>query len=120
MDAGSNLDSVDSDSGACLPVTLVHQRAGRRELLTRLQQRLQAREDHRPAAVDLLIGTLAQLIVGDGQPARVADRLHLPGHPRGALAADILTPHRIEALHEPARWVYLEVLPFADHDPGGL
>jgi hypothetical protein len=47
----------------------VAQRAMCRERLTGLEQRLQAREDLRPAAVDLPVGALAQLVVGDGQPA---------------------------------------------------
>src|SRR5258708_1018785 len=45
------------------------QRAGGREHLACLKQRLETGEDHRPAAVKLSIGVLAQLIVGDDQPA---------------------------------------------------
>ncbi len=59
----------------------VHQRAGRGQDVAALQPRLQAGEDHRPAAVELLVCFLAQLIVGDGEPARVGDRLDLPGDP---------------------------------------
>src|SRR5216684_9155424 len=42
------------------------QRSGRREHLAGLEQRLETGEDHRPAAVELVVGVLAQLIVGDG------------------------------------------------------
>jgi hypothetical protein len=45
------------------------QRAGRREHLARLEQRFETGEDHRPAAEELSVGVLAQLIVGDYQPA---------------------------------------------------
>ena len=41
-----------SFTSSCLALR-VHQRAGRRERLTGLQQRLEAGEDHRPAAVEL-------------------------------------------------------------------
>ena len=78
-------------------------------------QRLQAGEDHRPAAVELVVRALAQLVVGDGQPARVADRLDLPRDPRGALAPSRRRPRaRRMRLHEPARRVDLEVLALAE------
>src|SRR5579859_5739846 len=57
----------------------VHQRPRGGEQLPGLQPGLQAGEDHRPAAVELAVRSLAQLVMGDGQPARVADRLDLPG-----------------------------------------
>ena len=47
----------------------VEQRAGRRQVLAGLEQRLQAGEDHRPAAVELVVGALAQLVVRDDEPA---------------------------------------------------
>ena len=62
----------------------VHERTGGGEGLAGLQPGLEAGEDHRPAAVELWRGVVGQLVVGDGQPARVADRLDLPGHPRRA------------------------------------
>src|ERR1700674_3969496 len=61
----------------------VHQRSRRGQQLARFEQCLQAGEDHRPTAVELVVGALAKLVVGDGQVARVADRFDLPGHPRG-------------------------------------
>jgi len=54
-----------ADSRRVLPGLREAQRAGRRERLPGLQQRLQAGEDHRPAAEELSVGVLAQLIVGD-------------------------------------------------------
>src|SRR5207253_6794889 len=63
----------------------VHQGARRGEQLACLQPRLQAGQDHGPAAVELVVRALPQLVVGEGQPAGVADRLDLPGHPRRAL-----------------------------------
>jgi GNAT superfamily N-acetyltransferase len=47
----------------------VEQRAGRRERLAGLQQRLQTGQDHRPAAVELRVGALGKLVVDHGQPA---------------------------------------------------
>src|SRR5712675_1942525 len=41
------------------------QRARRRERLAGLEQRLEAGEDHRPAAVELVVRALAQLVVSD-------------------------------------------------------
>src|SRR5262245_25354065 len=62
----------------------VAQRARGGEALARLEQRLEAGEDHRPAAVQLRVGALRELVVDDRQPTgSVADRLYLPGHPRG-------------------------------------
>ena len=49
----------------------VHERARRGEQLAGLEPGLQAGEDHRPAAVELVVRALAQLVVGDGQPAGV-------------------------------------------------
>src|SRR3954454_2383435 len=92
----------------------IPQRARRREVLAGLQPCLQPREDHRPAAVELVVGALAQLVVDDGQPARVADRLDLPRHPRRALGLDVLAPARVVALDEPPRRVDLEGLAVDD------
>ena len=50
------------------------QRAGRREHLARLQQRLDSRQHHGPAAVQLSIGILAQLIVRNLQQTGVTPR----------------------------------------------
>jgi hypothetical protein len=61
--------------------------------------------------------------VGDGELARIADRLDLPGDPRGSLRLDVLAPQGDEALDEPVRRVDLEVLALAERDravPGGL
>src|SRR5262245_27091339 len=57
--------------------------------------------------------------MGDAEPAGGADRLDLPGHPRGAFASDLVAPQRLEALHEPPRWVDLEVLAAGDLDHAG-
>src|SRR6185295_13225965 len=88
----------------------VLERAGGREQLSRFEQRLEPREDHRPAAVELVVRALAQLVVGDGQAARIPDLLDLPGDPRGALALHLVAPERDHALDEPARRVDLQVL----------
>src|SRR5580700_1296499 len=50
------------------------QRSGRSEQLTRFQQRLDSRENHRPAAEELSVGTFAQLIVGDLEQTGIPDR----------------------------------------------
>src|ERR1700693_4994191 len=92
----------------------VQQRSGCGEELTGLQPGLEAGEDHRPAAVDLVVGVLAQLVMGDDQAARVADRLDLPGDPRGSLGLDLLAPQRRVALDEAARRIDLQVLALAD------
>ena len=102
------------DRGSGQAAVRVHQRARRGQRLAGLEQRLQPGEDLRPAAVDLLVGALGQLVVGHRQPARVADLLDLPRHPRGALGLDVLAPQRAEALHEPARRIDLEVLALAE------
>lgn len=47
----------------------IAQRARRREQLPGLEERLQTGEHHHPAAVELGVGPVAQLVVGDGQPA---------------------------------------------------
>ena len=93
---------------------LVAQRARRVEHFAGLQQRLQAGQDHHPAAVELVVGAVAELVVGDGQPARVADRLDLPGHPGGTFRLDLVAPQRGHRLHEAAGRVDLEVLALAD------
>src|SRR5207248_10149305 len=54
----------------------------RGEQLAGLEQRLEPGQDHHPAAVELAVRALAELVVGHGQPARVADRLDLPGDPQ--------------------------------------
>src|SRR4051794_8992531 len=81
----------------------VAQRPGRREQLTGLEQCLEAGEDHRPAAEELVVRTLAQLVVRDGQPARVGHLLDLPGDARGVLALDVVAPERVEALDQAVR-----------------
>src|SRR6476660_640551 len=76
----------------------VPQRAGGGESLARLEQRLEAREDHRPAAVQLRVGALRELVVDHRQPTGViADRLDLPGDPRRPSGLHIVAPERIEA-----------------------
>src|ERR1700730_6570055 len=77
--------------------------------LAGLEQRLQAGQQHRPAAVDLLVGALANLVVRDGQPARLPLRLDLPGDSRLPLALDLGAPQRNHRLHEAARRLDLEV-----------
>src|SRR5262245_65639943 len=62
----------------------VAQRPRCRQLLAGLQQGLEAGEDHRPTTVDLAVHARLELVVDDGQAARVlADRLDRPGHPVG-------------------------------------
>src|SRR5438093_2787297 len=97
----------------------IPQRPGRRELLPGLEQRLQAGEDHHPAAVELTVGPLAELVVGDGQPAGVLDLLDLPRDPGGSLAFDLVAPQGVEALDEPARRIDLEVLALCDVNARG-
>jgi hypothetical protein len=43
-----------------------------------------AGEDRRPASAQVRLGVLAQLVGYDGEPAGVAHRFDLPGHPTGA------------------------------------
>src|SRR4051794_9402677 len=102
------------------PGLRVHQRARRGERLAGLEQRLQPGEDLRPAAVDLPVHALAHLVVGHDELARVADRLDLPGHARGALGLDLVGPQSVETLHEPARRVDLEVLAGRDRAAAGV
>lgn len=45
---------------------------------TGLEPGLEAGEDHGPTAVELVMGAFSQLVAGDGEAARVADRLDLP------------------------------------------
>src|SRR6478752_6083394 len=85
-----------SSSARDEPWLLVAQGAGRGQLLAGLQQRLEATENHRPAAVQLGVRALAQVAVDDDEPARVADRLDLPGDRRGPLALDVLAPERVK------------------------
>src|SRR6185295_12956799 len=79
----------------------IAKRARSRQQLAGLQQRLQAGEDHRPAAVELAVSILAQLVVGDREPARILDLLDLPGDARGPLTLHVLAPEGVEALHQP-------------------
>ena len=58
-----------SDSGVSVRCLGVAERARRRQQFPGLEQRLQAGQDHHPTAVELRVGALAQLVVGDGQPA---------------------------------------------------
>src|SRR5260370_1080625 len=64
--AGRSLMAISSSR-----FRLVHprERSRRREHFARLDQRFEAGEHHRPAAIELLAGVLAQLIVNDDQPA---------------------------------------------------
>src|SRR4051794_25123441 len=79
---------------ALAPRSRVAQRARRVEQLARLEQGLEAGEDHRPAAPEFGVGLRAELIVGDREAAGVAHRLDLPGYPRLAFALDVLAPQR--------------------------
>src|SRR5665213_1058161 len=81
----------------------VHQRPGSRQRLAGLEQRLQPREDHRPAAVQLRVGALGKLVVRYAQATGVAHRLDLVSDARGPLCAHIVAPQSPEALHEPPR-----------------
>jgi hypothetical protein len=55
--------------GAMKARSAVHQRSRGREELACLQPRFQAREDHRPAAVELAARAVPELVVGDQEPA---------------------------------------------------
>src|SRR5918998_5521926 len=96
---------------ASLAVSL---RSRRSEQLARLEPRLQAREDHRPAAVELVVRVLAKLVMSDGQAAGVADRFDLPGDPRGSLALHVIAPERNHTLDKPAWRVDLKILSLAE------
>ena len=61
-------------------------------------------------AVQVRVGVVGQLVVRDGEPARVADGLDLPRHPARWLGGDVVIPHGPVGLHQPARRVDLEVL----------
>jgi hypothetical protein len=58
--------------------------------------------------------------VGDGQPARVADRLDLPRDPGGALLLDVRAPESTEGPGQPPRGIDLEVLAVAEHTGPGV
>src|SRR5262249_8342529 len=58
-----------SVAGTGSALAAVHQRARGRQELTRLQPGLQTRKDHRPAAVELIVGALAELVVGKNEAA---------------------------------------------------
>ena len=47
----------------------IHERSRRGEQLAGLQQGLESRQHHRPAAVELAVGHFAELVVGDGEAA---------------------------------------------------
>ena len=56
----------------------VHKRAGGGEQLTGLEPGLEPGQNHRPTAEELIVGALAQLIVGDLQQARVLALVRSP------------------------------------------
>src|SRR5437763_7862295 len=89
-------------------VLRVHEGPRRREELPRLEPRLEAGEDHRPAAVELRVRVLAQLVVRDGEPARVADRFDLPRDPSAALVLHLVAPKRGHGVDQAAGRVDLE------------
>ena len=55
----------------------VHEGAGGGEFFAGFQPGLEAGEDHPPAAVELVVGALAQVAVGDGEVAGIAYRFEL-------------------------------------------
>src|SRR5215213_3555188 len=69
---------VDSPFSSALAV---HERARRGEDLARFQPGLEAGQDHRPPAVQLGWGRVAELVVSHRQPARVTNGFDLPCHP---------------------------------------
>ena len=73
-----------------------------------LQQRLEPRENHRPATIELGVGAFWQLVVRHPQQAGIADRFDLPGHPRGPFGLHVLAPQSAKVLHEPARRIDLD------------
>ena len=90
------------------------QRAGRREHLARLQQRLDAGEHHRPAAVELVVGAFAQLVVRDLQPAE-SPTGSISQVTREVPSAFTSSPHSaLKALHEPPRRIDLQILALED------
>src|SRR5213594_1301851 len=92
----------------------VHERARRGQQLARLEPGLQAGEDHRPAAIELLVGALAKLVMRHRQAAGVTDRFDLPGDPRGPLLLHVVTPESPHALDQPPRRIDLEVLALSE------
>src|SRR5260221_5430436 len=86
------------------------QRSRRGQHFAGFQQRLESGEDHRPAAIELIVGALAQLVMGDCEPTGIADRHDLPGYPRRALGLDVFAPGGAKALHQPTRRIDLEIL----------
>ena len=77
---------------------LIHQGAGSGQQFAGLEQGLEAGEDHRPTAVELIIRTLAELIVGNLEKARIGNGDDFPGNPRSAFSLHIFDPDRAEAL----------------------
>src|SRR5215470_17917124 len=61
--------SLIATSSRCFRLFHPRQRSRSGEHLARLDERFEAGEHHRPAAIELLVGVLAQLIVNDDQPA---------------------------------------------------
>src|SRR5580700_6130421 len=86
-----------------LPLLLIHEGAGRGQRLPGFEPRLQAGQDHRPPAVELLRSVRRQLVVDHREAARIADRLDLPRHPGRAGPLGVGTPQRAHRLHEPDR-----------------
>ena len=58
----------------------VHQRAGRGQQTPGLQPGLQAGQNHRPTAVQLVVCAIAQLVVSHGEPAGVLHLFDVPRH----------------------------------------
>ena len=69
----------------------VHERTRGGQQLARLEPCLETGDDHRPTAVELVVGVLRQLVVDHDQATGITDRLDLPGDPRGSLG---LRPRR--------------------------
>src|SRR5262249_60419135 len=95
---------------------LVEERSGRVEQLPRLDQGLEAGQDHHPAAVDLAVRVDRELVMDDGELAGVADLADLPGDPGRPDLLHLIAPQRGHALDETVRRIDLQVLASRDLD----
>ena len=87
-------------------------RSGSGEKFSGFQQRFQPGKDHRPAAVELIIRALAELIVGHLEQTGIGDLLDLPSYPGSSFRLDILAPKGAEALNELAGRIDLQIFAF--------
>jgi hypothetical protein len=86
--------------------------------LRRFQSTLEAGQNHWPAAKELIICAVTELVAGNHQAARVADRLHLPRNPLCAFCLYIVTRQCRGWLHQPAVRIDVDVFPFNEGSGG--